>query len=211
MKLLVATRSRHKLGEIRRVLAGVPDLELLSLDDAGIPEDPSEDALEPYDTFAENARSKAAHFRRVSGLPTVADDSGIEVDVLAGAPGVRSRRFAPLPEDAGRDEQDRANNEHLLDQLALVSDPRCRTARYVCVAVLDEGEGRVTTFRGTAEGRIATELSGSGGFGYDPLFYDPELRRTFAEITAADKDARSHRGKAFRALAAHLAAQRAAR
>jgi XTP/dITP diphosphohydrolase len=209
VKLLVATRSRHKLAEIRAILSGVPELELLSLDDAGVPEDPAEDALEPYDTFEENARSKAAHFRRVSGLPTVADDSGIEVDVLAGAPGVRSRRFAPLPEDTLREEQDRANNEHLLDQLALVSDPRCRTARYVCVAVLDEGEGRVATFRGTAEGRIASEPSGSGGFGYDPLFYDPELGRTFAEITPAEKDARSHRGKAFRALALHLTARAA--
>jgi XTP/dITP diphosphohydrolase len=206
VKLLVATRSRHKLAEIQAILSGVPELELLSLDDAGIPEHPSEDALEPYQTFEENARAKAAHFRRLSRLPTVADDSGIEVDVLGGAPGVRSRRFAPLPEGTGRDEQDRANNEYLLDQLPLVADPRCRTARYVCVAVLDEGEGRLAIFRGTAEGLIATEPSGSGGFGYDPLFYDPELGRTFAELTPAEKDARSHRGKAFRALAAHLAA-----
>jgi XTP/dITP diphosphohydrolase len=204
VRLLVATRSRHKLGEIRAILAVVPGIELLSLDDAGIPEDPSEDALEPHDTFEENARSKAAHFQRLSGLPTVADDSGIVVDVLGGAPGVRSRRFAPLPEGTARDEQDEANNAYLLDQLPLVEDPRCRTARYVCVAVLDEGEGRVATFRGTAEGRIAAAPSGHGGFGYDPLFFDPEVGRTFAELTPAEKDARSHRGKAFRALAAHL-------
>ena len=92
MRLLVATRSRHKLDEIRAILSVVPGLELLSLDDAGIPEHPSEDELEPYDTFEENARSKAAHFQRLSGLPTVADDSGIVVDVLGGAPGVKSRR-----------------------------------------------------------------------------------------------------------------------
>ena len=209
MRLVIATRSRHKLDEIRRVLSVVPDLELLSLDDAGIPEGPSEDALEPYDTFEENARSKAAHFQRLSGLPTIADDSGIEVDVLGGAPGVRSRRFAPLPEDAGRQQQDEANNVYLLDQIAIV-DPGCRTARYVCVAALDEGQGPAL-FRGTAEGRIAAEPHGAGGFGYDPVFFDPELGRTFAEITPAEKDVRSHRGRAFRALAAHLVARRPAR
>ena len=205
MKLLVATRSTHKLGEIRSILSVVPGLELVSLDEAGIPENPAvEDALEPYETFEENAQSKAAHFRRVSGLPTVADDSGLEVDVLAGRPGVRSRRFAPVPEGTSREGQDRANNEHLLDQLPLVEDPRCRTARYVCVAALDEGEGSIPTFRGTAEGRILSAPRGSGGFGYDPLFLFPELDQTFAEIAAAEKDARSHRGKAFRALAAYL-------
>jgi XTP/dITP diphosphohydrolase len=209
VRLLVATRSGHKLDEIRAILSAVPDLELLSLDDAGIPEDPSEDALEPYDSFEENARSKAAHFQRLSGLPTVADDSGIVVDVLGGAPGVRSRRFAPLPEGAGREEQDRANNAYLLEQLPLV-DTRCWTARYVCVAALDEGEGRTVGFRGTAEGLIVDEPRGANGFGYDPLFFDPELGRTFAEITPAEKDARSHRGKAFRALAAHLLARSSA-
>ena len=206
MKLLVATRSRHKLAEIRALLSGVPGLELLDLDGAGVSEDPAEEPLEPFDSFEENARSKAAHFRRLTGLPTVADDSGIEVDVLGGAPGVRSRRFAPLPEGTGREEQDRANNELLLDRIVLV-DPARRTARYVCVAALDEGEGRVTTFRGTADGRIVDAPRGSGGFGYDPLFLDPELGRTFAEISPAEKDARSHRGQAFRALAAHLAAR----
>ena len=206
MKLLVATRSAHKLAEIRAILADVPGLELVDLQDAGVPESADEDALEPHDTFEENARSKAAHFRALTGLPTVADDSGIEVDVLGGAPGVRSRRFAPVPEGTPRARQDQANNEHLLDRIALV-DPGCRTARYGCVAALDEGEGRVTIFRGTAEGRILAEPRGSGGFGYDPLFLDPELGRTFAEIGPAEKDARSHRGKAFRALAAHLAAR----
>jgi XTP/dITP diphosphohydrolase len=205
MKLLVATRSTHKLDEIRAILSVVPGLELVSLEEARIPEDPAvEDALEPHDTFEQNAESKAAHFRRVSGLPTVADDSGLEVDVLAGRPGVRSRRFAPVPEGTSRADQDRANNEYLLDQLPLVEDPRCRTARYVCVAALDEGKGSVVTFRGSAEGRILSAPRGSGGFGYDPLFLFPELDQTFAEISPAEKDARSHRGKAFRALAAHL-------
>lgn len=212
MKLVVATRSRHKLDEIRAILSGVPDLELLDLDAAGVPEDPSEDGLEPYASFEENARSKAEHFRRVTGLSVVADDSGIEVDALGGAPGVRSRRFAPLPEGTPRDVQDAANNAHLLRLLADV-EPARRTARYVCVAALatatrDGTEEGVATFRGTAEGRILTGPRGVGGFGYDPLFLDPDLGRTFAEITPAEKDARSHRGRAFRALAAHLTGRR---
>src|SRR6185295_6762664 len=114
---------------------GVPGLELVDLSQAGIPEEPAEDALEPHDTFEANARSKAEYFRRRSGLLTVADDSGIEVDALRGEPGVRSRRFAPLPQDTPRDEQDRANNAHLLERLAGV-EPAGRTARYVCVAAL---------------------------------------------------------------------------
>lgn len=205
MKLVLATRSPHKLREIRAILSGVPDLELLDLDQAGVPEEPAlEDRLEPYDTFEENARSKAVYFRRLTGLWSVADDSGIVVDALGGAPGVRSRRFAPVPPQTRRDEQDRANNAHLLRLLADVG-PERRAARYVCVAALAEGEGRVETFRGTAEGIVAEAESGGAGFGYDPLFFDPELGRTFAEIGPAEKDARSHRGRAFRALAEHLA------
>ena len=163
MKLLVATRSRHKLAEIRSILATVPGLEVLDLVAAGVPEDPAEDALEPYDTFEENARSKAAHFQRLTGLPTVADDSGIEVDALGGAPGVRSRRFAPVPQDSDRGTQDRANNAHLLRLLA-DAEPERRAARYVCVAALDEGAGKIACFRGTGEGEIAHEPRGKGGF-----------------------------------------------
>lgn len=203
MKLLVATRSSHKVGEIRTILAGIPDLELIDLDQAGIPEDPAEEHLEPHETFEENARSKAIYFHRRSGLPTVADDSGIEVDVLGRQPGVRSRRFAALPESASRAEQDRANNEYLLERLAGVEDPR-RTARYVCAAALCEGEGRTVVFRGTAEGRVLTAPRGEGGFGYDPLFLSDDLGSTFGEAAPSEKDARSHRGRAFRALAAYL-------
>lgn len=203
MKLLVATRSAHKVGEIRAILAGVPDLELIDLEGAGLPEDPEEDHLEPHESFEENARSKAEYFHRRSGLPTVADDSGIEVDALGGQPGVRSRRFAPMPDSASRAEQDRANNQHLLERLAGVESAR-RTARYVCVAALCEGEGRTVLFRGTAEGRVLTAPRGEGGFGYDPLFLSDDLGSTFGEAPPAEKDARSHRGKAFRALAAYL-------
>lgn len=190
--------------EIRRILADVPGLEVLSLDDAGIAEAPEEDGLEPYDTFEENARSKAAHFFRKTGLPTVADDSGIVVDALGGAPGVRSKRFAP-PELAEGQGQDAANNAYLVERLRGV-DAADRTARYVCVAVmLDErtDENGIVT-RGTAEGRVVDEPRGEGGFGYDPHVLVPELGRTFAELSAAEKDARSHRGEAFRALANEL-------
>ena len=206
MKLLLATRSSHKIEEIRALLGHVAGLELLDLDGIGVPADRAEDELEPYDTFEENACSKAAYFQRLSGLPTVADDSGIEIDALGGQPGVRSRRFAPLPETAGREEQDEANNRHLLSLLAGV-EPTRRTARYVCVAALVEGEGRESLFRGTAEGVILQHPRGRAGFGYDPLFREIGLGRTFAEVDARKKHARSHRGEAFRALAAHLLAR----
>lgn len=204
MKLLVATRSAHKVGEIRAILQAVADLELVDLDQAGIPEEPGEDELEPYGTFEENARSKARWFQGKSGLLTVADDSGIEVDHLGGQPGVRSRRFAPLPENTSRAEQDRANNRWLLAQLAGV-EPGRRTARYVCVAALADPSGNTVLFRGTCEGRVLEAARGSGGFGYDPLFLADDLGTTFGEAEASRKDAVSHRGKAFRALAAHLA------
>lgn len=188
--------------EIRRILADVPHLRVLDLDEASVVYDPAEEDLEPYDTFEANARSKAEYFHARTGKPTVADDSGLVVDALDGAPGVHSKRFAP---DTGLDGQPRddANNRHLVARLAGVPEDR-RTARYVCVAVMvaDGRDGIVT--RGEAEGRIVDEPRGQGGFGYDPHFFDPELGRTFAEISEAEKNARSHRGRAFRALAHRL-------
>ncbi len=205
MDLVLATRSTHKIGEIRKILEVVPDLRVLDLTEAGVPYDAREEDLEPYDTFEENAASKASYFQGITGLPTVADDSGIEIDLLDGAPGVRSKRFAP---DQGFEDLalDQANNQHLL---ALLGDAPFgeRTARYVCVAVLDRGDPRdVTMVRGEAPGLILNAPRGTGGFGYDPLFLDEELGKTFAEIAPGEKNARSHRGKAFRALAARLMA-----
>jgi len=202
MDLLVATRSAHKMAEIRIILQAVPDLRVLDLDQARVVYDPAEDDLEPYETFEENAVSKARYFQELSGLPTVADDSGIEVDALDGAPGVRSKRFAPERGLEG-EERDRANNTHLLELLG-ERPAEERTARYVCVAALALGGGEITTLRGEAPGWIAMGPKGQGGFGYDPLFVDPELARTFGEISPEEKHARSHRGRAFRALAAHL-------
>jgi XTP/dITP diphosphohydrolase len=199
MKLLVATRSAHKVGEIREILARVPDLELLDLDQAGIAPSPAEDALEPHETFEENALSKARYFFGRSGLPTVADDSGIEVDALGGAPGVRSKRFAP---DEGLDglERDLANNRYLLSKLRGLS-PAQRGARYVCVAALVESDRAPVILRGEAPGVIIDEPRGQGGFGYDAHVLDVESGGTFAEMSAEDKNRRSHRGRAFGALA----------
>ena len=208
MRLLVATRSAGKMLEIRRILGRVPELEVLDLDQAGIPWEAAEEGLEPYATFEENAASKARYFAARSGLATVADDSGIVVDALDGAPGVRTKRFAkdmdpslgPLEGQA----LDDANNRTLVERLQGV-EPSARTARYVCVAALVRpGGSDVPTFRGEAEGVIIDEPRGKGGFGYDPHVLDPGLGRTFAEMTPGEKDARSHRGAAFRALATWL-------
>jgi XTP/dITP diphosphohydrolase len=202
MRILLATRSRHKAGEIRRILAGVGDLELVTLDEAGIPERPEEDAIEAFETFEENALAKARYFQELTGLATLADDSGIAVDALGGAPGVRSKRFAPDRGLSGQARDDE-NNRYLLERLAEVPQED-RTARYVCVAVLVDAERPARVFRGEAPGIIVPEARGEGGFGYDPFFFDSELGRTFAEISPAEKNARSHRGKAFSALAQAL-------
>lgn len=196
------------MSEIRQILADVPELELLSLDDAGVVAGPAEDTLEPYETFEENARSKAEYFHGVTGLPTVADDSGLEVDALRGEPGVRSKRFAPEDGLEGL-ERDLANNRHLL---ALLRDVplAARTARYVCVAWYVDDGGAARSFRGEAPGRVIEEARGSGGFGYDPHVLDRELGCTFAEMPAEEKNRRSHRGKAFRGLREALMAQSAA-
>lgn len=202
MDLLVATRSAHKMAEIRDILGPVPDLRVLDLDQAGVVYAAAEDDLEPYATFEQNAISKATYFREVSGLPTVADDSGIEVDALDGAPGVRSKRFAPERGLAG-EARDRSNNAYLLE---LLGDRPMdeRTARYVCVAALALGGEDITTLRGEAPGVIALTPKGEGGFGYDALFFDLEIGRTFGELSPEEKQARSHRSRAFQALAKHL-------
>ncbi len=190
------------MSEIRRILADVPDLKTLDLDQAGVEYSPEEEKLEPFDTFEENARSKADYFQALSGLPTVADDSGLEVDALDGGPGVRTKRFAPV-EGLDGEELDGANNAYLMELLA--DTPReGRGARYVCVAVLVERAGEASTFRGEASGRILDTPRGESGFGYDPIFFDEELEMTFAQISQEEKNARSHRGAAFRALGDRL-------
>lgn len=205
MKCLLATRSHGKIREIRELLHGTPRLELLTLDEIGIQPTPEEDEVESFDTFHDNARAKALYFAQLSGLPTIADDSGIAVTALGGAPGVRSKRFAL---DAGRaDAQvrdlDLANNQFLLDRLQGVPEER-RGAHYACVATLALPDGVALTTIGTCSGIIATEPQGEGGFGYDPIFLIPELGLTFAQIPQEEKNRRSHRARAFLALRAHL-------
>lgn len=207
MRLLLATRSAHKAREVAHILGagGEGGFPVVTLEDARIPWSEAEEELEPYDTFEENAASKARYFARLSELATVSDDSGLEVDALKGAPGVRTKRFAP-PGRHPELSRDESNNRYLVERLADVPPSR-RGARYVCVACLvDPRTGRADFFRGEAPGVILTEARGMGGFGYDPLFHDPESGRSYAELTPVEKDARSHRGMAFRALAAALRA-----
>ncbi len=207
MKLLLATRSAHKAREVERIVRaeGTGGCGIVSLDEAGIPWSEAEEGLEPHDSFEENAASKARYFAHLSGLPTVSDDSGLEVDALDGAPGVRTKRFAPPGRYPGLS-QDESNNRYLVERLGDLPPGR-RKARYVCVACLVVPRaGTIDVFRGEAPGVILSEPRGTGGFGYDPVFHDPGLGRSYAELTPGEKDARSHRGIAFRALARGLRA-----
>ena len=202
-RLLVATRSSHKLRELRELL-DLPNGVLVSLDELGVPGDPVEDG----ETFETNARIKARFGARATGLPTLADDSGIEVDALGGGPGVRTRRYA------GDDATDQDNNDKLLGALEGLP-PERRGARYVCVLALalpdrvgTRGALSILLARGTARGRIATEPRGTGGFGYDPIFEpaaEPPGGRTLGLWTPAEKHAISHRARAARRMTPHLA------
>jgi XTP/dITP diphosphohydrolase len=198
MRLVVATRSQHKMKEIREILVDVEGLKLLSLDEAGVAYSPEEEDLEPFESFEENARSKAIYYRRRAGLPTVAEDSGLEVDALEGRPGVRTKRFAPGDELQG-DARDQANNAYLLELMAGRPTEE-RAARYVCVAALALTPDQVECFRGEAPGRVLKTPRGTSGFGYDPVMLHEESGRSFAELTSQEKNALSHRGTAFRSM-----------
>lgn len=198
-RLLIATHSAHKLAELRELLQ-LERGELVSLDDLGIVDDPDETGQ----TFATNARIKARFGARRTGLPTLSDDSGLEVDALHGGPGVRTRRYA------GPDATDRDNNAKLLEALD-GQPPERRAARYVCVLALALPEPGadpraavpLRLVQGTTRGRIARAPKGTGGFGYDPIFEpagEPPGGRTFGEWTAAEKHAVSHRGRAARLM-----------
>jgi XTP/dITP diphosphohydrolase len=185
----VASRNRTKLAELRRVLdgAGVA-MTLLSLDDVA----PFDEAPETGATFEENALAKARDAFRASGLPAVADDSGLEVDALNGMPGVLSARWS------GRHGEDRANTALLLAQMGDVPDER-RGAAFVSACALVSSAGE-TVVRGVWPGSIVREPRGDGGFGYDPVFLPSGSARTAAELSPEEKDAASHRGRALAAL-----------
>lgn len=189
-RVVVASRNKHKIVEIAALCAGL-DLELVGIDDLL----PQLELREDEDTFEGNALAKAHQAAAATGLPALADDSGLEVDVLGGAPGVWSARYAGEPSDDGR------NNAKLLQALTGVSADQ-RTARYRCVAAyLDPATHTRLTRSGACEGRILEAPRGAGGFGYDPLFWLPDRGKTMAEIDLDEKNQLSHRAAAFRALA----------
>jgi len=191
-RLLLATGNPGKVREIRRALEGLP-LEVVSLDDV-LPVPPP---AERGKTFAENARAKVLYYSQRWPGPVVAEDSGLEVEALDGAPGVRSARFsAPRPSDE-------KNIRKVLRLLAGIPRPR-RKARFVCVMVLAVRGRIVGEFRGEVRGRIGLAPRGASGFGYDPLFYYPPLGKTFAELPPDVKNGISHRGRAVRKLRAFV-------
>ena len=189
-RLLLATRNPGKLAELQRLLErAVTGVAVVGLRD--VPDYP--EAPETGATFAENALLKAREAVRYTGLPAVADDSGLTVDALNGMPGVLSARWS------GRHGDDPANTALLLGQLADVPDER-RGAAFVCAAAVVTPEGAERVLERSWRGQVVREGRGSNGFGYDPVFLPDGLERTAAELTAAEKDARSHRGQAFAAL-----------
>jgi XTP/dITP diphosphohydrolase len=202
MELIFTTHNAYKTEEVKAIL-GPLGIVVRSLDDlqADI-EEPEEDGL----TFEDNARLKARYYAGRLGIASLAEDSGIEVDALGGAPGVYSARYAGA--SGSREERDRANNDKLLAALRGVP-PERRQARFVSTVALAEPDGRILyEARGIYEGVIAEAPRGQNGFGYDPLLYLPDRGCTSAELDPAEKNARSHRGKALRQLLELMASSR---
>lgn len=195
-RLVLATRNPGKIAELRDLLTGY---EVVGL--AEFPDAPDVPETEP--TFAGNALLKARAIAAHTGLPAVSDDSGLCVDALNGMPGVLSARWSGRLGDAHPQGRDQANLELVLDQLADVAEER-RGACFVCAAAIAYPDGREHVVEGRMEGRIVREPRGAGGFGYDPIFEVAELGLTTAELSQQEKSAISHRGRAFRALAARL-------
>jgi XTP/dITP diphosphohydrolase len=190
LRLLLATTSAGKLREWRGLLSDLP-LTLLALSDVGITFDVDETGL----TYRQNAMLKAEAYGAASGLLTLAEDSGLSVAALNGGPGVHSARWEGT---------DYARKNALLIRLLDGKTGAARACRYVCVAVLRHPDARKWVARGEVRGQVATEPAGSGGFGYDPVFYIPRLRRTLAQIAIDEKDRISHRGRAARGVRAVL-------
>ncbi|KGN39217.1 RdgB/HAM1 family non-canonical purine NTP pyrophosphatase [Knoellia subterranea] len=200
MKLVLATQNEHKVHELRQILAELVDeigLEVVGASD--FPNAP--DVVENEVTFEGNARLKAVAVAKATGLPSVADDSGLAVDVLGGAPGIFSARWSGshAGEGAGRAERDRANLSLLLEQIGDVGDEH-RTGAFVCAAVLAMPDGSIEAVEGRVTGTIRREPLGENGFGYDPIFTPDDDTRSLAEYTDVEKNAISHRGRAFRAM-----------
>ena len=191
MEIVIASRNKHKITELEALLSKYIDgVKLLSLDDVGLYEDVEEDGK----NFEENAFIKARYAAR-SGKISIGDDSGLCVTALDGAPGIFSARYA------GEHGNDAANNAKLLDDL---KDKTDKSAAFVCTIACVLPDGAEFSAEGKADGVITDKASGNGGFGYDPIFFLPELGKTFADLTAEEKNAISHRGRAVRAFAARL-------
>ena len=197
MRLLIASRSAGKQAEVKRVLEAA-GYEVVFPDDVGIPEDEAEATLELADSFEANARAKAEYFAKRTGLPTVADDSGLEVLMLGGAPGVRSKRWAGATGTPA--EVDAANSAELLRRLHGAPTTK-RSARYRCVLVYLQAPNAIpVVVEGQTAGRILEVAEGSNGFGYDPLFWSADLGKSFGMASPVEKDGVSHRGRALAKL-----------
>jgi XTP/dITP diphosphohydrolase len=188
MKYIFATGNENKLREIRQITADM-DIEIVSMKDAGC----FEDVEETGTSFEENAFLKANAIAKKSGIPTLADDSGLEIDYLGKEPGIYSSRYM------GEDTPYSVKNAELLRRMEGVPDEE-RTARFVCAICLVRPDGSTETVRETMEGRVAYEIAGENGFGYDPIFYLPEKGCTSAELPPEEKNRISHRGKALRKM-----------
>ena len=185
MKIVFATKNEGKVKEVIKML-NMDKIELITMAQAGIDVDVVEDGT----TFEEDAMKKAVEIMKISGMPAIADDSGLEIDYLDKQPGVHSARFL------GHDTSYDIKNKKILEMLEGVPDEK-RTARFVSAVCLALPDGRTITTRGTIEGVIGHEIKGTNGFGYDPIFFIPEINKYSAELTTDEKNAISHRGKAI--------------
>ncbi len=188
--MVLATRNKGKVAEMRELLAG-EQIQLMSLDDFGPTPEPVEDA----DSFEDNAYKKASFYARILGFPALADDSGLVVEALGGAPGVQSARWA------GESATDADRSAKLLQEMKGRKD---RAAAFVCALVLAVPHGPALTWVGRCEGEIAAEAAGANGFGYDPVFYYPALKKTFAQLSREEKNEVSHRGQALKEFRSEL-------
>ncbi|QNM06606.1 XTP/dITP diphosphatase [Qiania dongpingensis] len=191
-RIIFATSNEGKMKEVRMILADL-GMEILSMKEAGIQADIVEDGK----SFEENACIKATVIQKMAGGIVLADDSGLEVDFLGGAPGIYSARY--MGEDTSYD----IKNQAIIDKLKDAEGEE-RSARFVCAIAAALPDGSVLTTRGTIEGQIGYEIVGDGGFGYDPIFYLPERKKSTAQLTAEEKNEISHRGKALRAMKGKL-------
>ena len=188
--LVLATKNKGKIAEFEELFSGF-DLEIKSLNDFG----PIPPVIEDGETFEDNAVKKARFTAKVLGLPAIADDSGLTVKALGGEPGVFSSRYS------GEDATDEANNTKLLSAMKGIEQ---REAAFICILAIAVPRGPALIYEGTCEGLIAEEISGNQGFGYDPLFYYPPLKKTFARMSATEKNSVSHRGRAMAELKGEL-------